>query len=73
MKTFQDYSPYNALHWDMDILNDMGVSKLSAKVFLKVNYSFKGILHLWKDEYIMGHLCRRKVKLFLNLELSRLG
>jgi len=26
----------------MDILDDMGVSKLSAKVFLKVNYSFKG-------------------------------
>jgi len=25
----------------MDILDDMGVSKLSAKVFLKVNYSFK--------------------------------
>jgi len=27
---------------DMDILDDMGVSKLSAKVFSKVNYSFKG-------------------------------
>jgi len=26
----------------MDILDDMGVSKLSAKVFLKVNFSFKG-------------------------------
>jgi len=26
---------------DMDILDDIGVSKLSAKVFLKVNYSFK--------------------------------
>jgi len=25
----------------MDILDDMGVSKLSAKVFFKVNYSFK--------------------------------
>jgi len=24
----------------MNILDDMGVSKLSAKVFLKVNYSF---------------------------------
>jgi len=24
----------------MDILDDMGVSKLSAKAFLKVNYSF---------------------------------
>jgi len=29
----------------MDILNDMGVSKISAKVFFsKVNYSFKAIL-----------------------------
>jgi len=26
----------------MDILDDTGVSKLSAKVFFKVNYSFKG-------------------------------
>jgi len=25
----------------MDILDDMGVSKLSAEVFSKVNYSFK--------------------------------
>jgi len=25
----------------MDILDDIGVSKLSAQVFLKVNYSFK--------------------------------
>jgi len=25
----------------MDILDDMGVSKLIAKVFLNVNYSFK--------------------------------
>jgi len=25
----------------MDILNDMGVNKLSAIFFLKVNYSFK--------------------------------
>jgi len=25
----------------MDILDDMGVRKLSAKVFSKVNYSFK--------------------------------
>jgi len=28
----------------MDILDDMGVSKLSAKFFLKVNYSFKAYL-----------------------------
>jgi len=30
----------------MDILDDMGVSKLSAKVFSKVNYSFKLSQHL---------------------------
>jgi len=29
----------------MDILDDMGVSKLSAKVFLKVNYSFNPYPH----------------------------
>jgi len=29
----------------MDILDDMGVSKLSAKVFSKVNYSFN-FVHL---------------------------
>jgi len=34
----------------MDILDDMGVSKLSAKVFLKVNYSFKWIW-AWLDLY----------------------
>jgi len=30
----------------MDILDDMGVSKLSAKVFLKMNYSFKEMGYL---------------------------
>jgi len=30
----------------MDIFDDMGVIKLSAKVFSKVNYSFK-VLHLF--------------------------
>jgi len=30
----------------MDILDDMGVSKLSAKVFLKVNYSFKTLVKI---------------------------
>jgi len=50
----------------MDILDDMGVSKLSAKVFLKVNYSFN---YAWLfisesffegDQFLfqcMGHLC----------------
>jgi len=33
----------------------------------------KGMLHLWKEcVFKMGHLCRRNVKLFLNLELCRL-
>jgi len=35
----------------MDILDDMGVNKLSAKVFLKVNYSFKP-LKLSSQPYI---------------------
>jgi len=30
----------------MDILDDMGVSKLSAKVFFKVNYSFNKFLQM---------------------------
>jgi len=30
----------------MDILDDMGVTKLSAKVFSKVNYSFKVFFQL---------------------------
>jgi len=32
-------------------------------------YSTSGKMNV----YIMGHLCRRNVKLFLNLELSRLN
>jgi len=31
---------------DVDILDDIGVSKLSAKFFLKVNYSFIVLLNL---------------------------
>jgi len=46
------------------------------KIFNSSKYiqEVKGILHLWKDECVfkMGHLCRRNVKFFLNLELSRL-
>jgi len=34
---------------DMDILDDMGVSKLSANVFSKVNYSFKYLVMLYMD------------------------
>jgi len=42
----------------MDILDDMGVSKLSAKVFLKVNHSFntstvlKNSMSMFQDIYI---------------------
>jgi len=32
----------------MDILDDMGVSKLSANFFLKVNYSFNVKVQLFK-------------------------
>jgi len=43
----------------MDILDDIGVSKLSAKVFLKVNYSFKGfiplLLCLWVCYVLLGN------------------
>jgi len=37
----------------MDILDDMGVSKLSAKVFLKVNYTFKitKTAFIWSKTY----------------------
>jgi len=41
----------------MDILDDMGLSKLSVKVFFKVNYSFKTtsfVLHRRKKEYRFG-------------------
>jgi len=33
---------------EMDILDDMGVSKLSANFFLKVNYSFNVKVQLFK-------------------------
>jgi len=33
----------------MDILDDMGVSKLSAKVFFKVNYSFNDSIEYRKQ------------------------
>jgi len=36
----------------MDILDDMGVSKLSAKVFFKVNYSFKFLRENIQGVYI---------------------
>jgi len=38
----------------MDMLDDIRVSKLSAKAFLKVNYSFKVLLtpKFWKVVYL---------------------
>jgi len=39
----------------MDISNDMGVSKLSAKVFLKVNDSFK--VNTVANRWICGWTC----------------
>jgi len=33
----------------MDILDDMGVSKLSARFFLEVNYSFNDCFSKWSD------------------------
>jgi len=40
----------------MDDLDDMGVSKLSAKVFLKVNYFFKHRIknQIWFEESKIG-------------------
>jgi len=41
----------------MDILDDMGVSKLSAKVFLKVNYSFNFIKQIVHKLHLEGFFC----------------
>jgi len=43
----------------MDILDDMGVSKLSAKVFSRVNYYFKGSISSRKTdlEHLNGSVC----------------
>jgi len=40
----------------MDFLDDMGVSKLSAKVFSKVNYSFKKCLLMLKTVVLLNIL-----------------
>jgi len=40
----------------MDILDDMGVSKLSATVFFKVNYSFKMIVDPELKSQLVGHI-----------------
>jgi len=40
----------------MDILDDMGVSKLSAKVSFKVNYSFKYLKSTQRNSTYTVHL-----------------
>jgi len=40
----------------VDILDDMGVSKLSAKVFFKVNYSFNSKADTSSQWIFCGHL-----------------
>jgi len=51
----------------MDILDDMRVSKLSAKVFFKVNYSFKTGVMMLKilNKYSLGQHKRFPSKAFL--------
>jgi len=44
----------------MDILDDMGVSKLSAKVFFKVNYSFNNIFRI-QDSFILDFMFIKKL------------
>jgi len=43
----------------MDILDDMGVSKFSAKIFLKVNYSFNALTGSFVNTAF--HVYRRQV------------
>jgi len=51
----------------MDILDDMGVSKLSAKVFLKVNYSFNTGLENKNNAFIQ----QRCIKLVSIRDLTK--
>jgi len=42
----------------MDILDDIGASKLSAKVFFKVNYSFKAkFINIYSLYVVTNFLC----------------
>jgi len=47
----------------MDILDDMGVSKLSANVFLKVNYSFNEYLKFKRTAFVT-FLFRNTIHIF---------
>jgi len=52
----------------VDILGDMGVSKLSAKVFFKVNYCFKTVKECFRSNtsialfYLIFFIKRRMAK-----------
>jgi len=60
----------------MDILDDMGVSKLSAKVFLKVNYSFKiSILEWFLKAWVMIlkiQLCITGINYIIHVTIDKL-
>jgi len=49
----------------MDILDDMGVSKLSAKVFSKVNYSFKHSVKSPFEEKILNRTLKGSIRSFI--------
>jgi len=49
----------------MDILDDMGVSKLSAKVFSKVNYSFKHSVKSPFEENILNRTLKGSIRSFI--------
>jgi len=56
----------------MDILDDMGVSKLSAKVSLKVNYSFKCTNTIDRVVFIaLKHMNKPLVLLLMCLSFHR--
>jgi len=58
----------------VDILDDMEVSKLSAKVFSKVNYSFKNLRQLQLFSANSLSICIESLSfiLFNLLEISRI-
>jgi len=56
----------------VDILDDMGVSKLSAKVFFKkVNYSFKKIQTQYLLERIIHNLSQNSQRSHTNTQSKR--
>jgi len=51
----------------MDILDDMGVSKLSAKVFFKVNHSFNMQLLLFLFKKLLYKEKKRLMRFNINV------